>query len=115
MSTKIQWTDDTWNPVSGCTRIAEGCRNCYAERLTATRLRQHPRYKGLAVMQPGGPRWSGEVRTHPEVLREPLRWRKPKKVFVCDMSDLFHESVPFDFVDQVFWSWPCARTSRFRC
>lgn len=102
MSTKIQLTDDTWNPVSGCTRIAEGCRNCYAERLTATRLRQHPRYKGLAVMQPGGPRWSGEVRTHPEVLREPLRWRKPKKVFVCDMSDLFHESVPFDFVDQVF-------------
>jgi protein gp37 len=80
MSTKIQLTDDTWNPVSGCTRIAEGCRNCYAERLTATRLRQHPRYKGLAVMQPGGPRWSGEVRTHPEVLREPLRWRKPKIV-----------------------------------
>ena len=100
--TKIQWTDRTWNPVTGCTRVSEGCRNCYAERLTATRLRHQPKYQGLAVMQPGGPRWTNEVRTHPDELRKPLSWRKPRKVFVCDMSDLFHEAVPFDFIDQVF-------------
>ena len=100
--TKIQWTDRTWNPVTGCTRVSEGCRNCYAERLSATRLRKHPRYANLAVMQPGGPRWTNEVRTHYDVLRHPLSWRKPAKVFVCDMSDLFHETVPFEFIDQVF-------------
>ncbi len=100
--TKIQWTDRTWNPVTGCTRVSEGCRNCYAERLTATRLRQHPKYANLAVMQPSGPRWTNEVRTHYDVLRHPLIWRTPAKVFVCDMSDLFHEAVPFWFIDEVF-------------
>ncbi len=100
--TKIQWTDRTWNPVTGCTRVSEGCRNCYAERLSATRLRKHPRYANLAVMQPSGPRWTNEVRTHPDVLRHPLSWRKPAKVFVCDMSDLFHEDVPEAFIAKVF-------------
>lgn len=100
--THIQWTDATWSPVTGCTRVSEGCRNCYAERMTATRLAHHPRYAGLAVMTPSGARWSGAVRCHEELLTIPLRWRKPRKIFVCDMSDLFHEGVPFEFVARVF-------------
>lgn len=100
--TKIEWTDASWNPVTGCSRVSPGCQHCYAERLTATRLAQQERYRGLAVIQHGEPRWSNEIRVHHEVLTEPLRWRKPRRVFVCSMSDLFHVKVPYPFIDQVF-------------
>ena len=88
----IEWTDATWNPVTGCTKISPGCKNCYAERL-AFRLRAmgNPRYRnGFAVT------------LHPDQLTLPLRWRRPKRIFVNSMSDLFHEDVPDDFIRRVF-------------
>ena len=86
---KIQWTDATWNPVSGCSHVSEGCRNCYAER-------QFPR-----IYQKEG-RVFTDVRCHPERLELPLRWKKPKRIFVNSMSDLFHEDVPDAFIFKVF-------------
>lgn len=100
MSSKIEWTDATWNPVVGCTRVSAGCQNCYAERM-ANRLAQNPatpEYVGLAE----NGRWTGVVKCLPERLGQPLRWRKPKRIFVNSMSDLFHEGVPCWMVDKVF-------------
>ena len=85
--TKIEWTDAVWNPVTGCTKVSEGCEHCYAERI-AKRF-----WKG---------RKFGDVRIHPERLDEPEHWRKPRRVFVCSMSDLFHEKVPFTFIGRAF-------------
>lgn len=100
MSNGIQWT---WSPVTGCSRVSEGCRYCYAERLTATRLRHQPKYTRLAVLNGSGEaRWTGEVRCHEDALHEPLHWRKPRRVFVDSMSDTFHERVPFEFIDRIF-------------
>ena len=88
---KIEWCDKTWNPVTGCTKISPGCQNCYAERM-AHRLQA----MGQKRYQNGF-----KVTCHPDVLVEPLYWRKPSKVFVCSMSDLFHDDVPFDFFEQL--------------
>src|SRR3989442_9901545 len=91
-SSHIEWTNATWNPVTGCTKISPGCKFCYAERL-ASRLKVmgNPRYRnGFAVT------------LHPDQLGLPARWRAPKRIFVNSMSDLFHDRVPFRFVDQVF-------------
>jgi protein gp37 len=85
-SSAIEWTDATWNPVTGCTKISPGCKFCYAERLTE-------RF--------GQQRFS-EIRLHPERLGLPLRWKAPRRIFVNSMSDLFHEKVPIDFINQVF-------------
>src|SRR2546426_4685344 len=82
----IEWTDATWNPVTGCTKISPGCKFCYAERLTERFGRQ---------------RFS-EIRLHPDRLGLPLRWKAPRRIFVNSMSDLFHEKVPTDFINQVF-------------
>jgi protein gp37 len=104
--TTIEWTDASWNPIVGCTEISPGCANCYAARLAATRLKNTPQYKGLSTIDnpPAniGPRWSGEVRFLPERLDEPRHWPKPRKIFVCDMGDLFHEDVSEDFIDRVY-------------
>lgn len=100
--TAIEWTDTTWNPVVGCTAVAPGCAHCYAAKLAATRLRHRPEYARLATYTKGIARWTGQVRLLPERLTEPLSWRKPKRCFVCDMGDLFHEDVPFEFIDKVF-------------
>ena len=88
---KIEWTDETWNPVTGCDKVSPGCDNCYADRM-AHRLQRmrRPKYAdGFAV------------RTHENTLLEPSEWRKPLKVFVNSMSDLFHPKVPYDFIEQV--------------
>jgi protein gp37 len=105
---KIEWTGKTWNPVVGCSPKSPGCLNCYAAR-DALRLAGNPNpkihqiYGGLAKKTADGrPVFSGEVRTVPERLDQPLRWRKPSQVFVNSMSDLFHPTVPFEFIDQVF-------------
>lgn len=82
--------------------MSEGCRNCYAERLTATRFTKSQKYAGLAVLQGGEAHWTNQVRLHEDVLPEPLHWRRPRRIFVCSMSDLFHKDVPFEFVDRVF-------------
>ena len=100
---KIEWTQATWNPITGCTRVSEGCRHCYAERLTATRLAHLDKYKGLARMNgKGEARWTGKLRFHPDVLEQPYRWRKPRLVFVNSMSDMFHEDLSLDIILKVF-------------
>ena len=98
----IEWTDATWNPVTGCTVISPGCSNCYAMRLAGWRLRAHPSRAGLTKPGPGGPVWTGEVRLNEEWLDQPLRWRRPRRVFVCAHGDLFHEAVPAIWIDRVF-------------
>jgi protein gp37 len=101
--TKIQWTDETWNPVTGCDRISPGCDHCYALKM-AGRLK----LMGSAGYQnDGDPRTSGPgfaVTLHPERLGDPLKWRKPRRVFVNSMSDLFHEAIPSAFIGDVFRS-----------
>ena len=91
-TTKIEWTDATWNPVTGCNKISPGCKHCYAERM-AKRLHAvgMPKYRnGFAVA------------VHPDALEIPLRWRKPRSIFVNSMSDLFHDRVSDDFIRRVF-------------
>ncbi len=88
-STKIEWATHTWNPVTGCSRVSPGCDLCYAERLTAGRLKHIPVYVGLTE----GGKWTGEVRCLPERLDDPMHWRAPRRVFVNSMSDLFHPDV----------------------
>ena len=90
-TTKIEWTERTWNPVTGCTKRSNGCKHCYAEAM-ARRLFAMGNYKYR----------NGFKNTiHPEALEEPLKWRKASVVFVCSMGDLFHEDVPFEFIDNV--------------
>ena len=91
-STSIEWTDATWNPVTGCTKITRGCDNCYAERIAE-------RFRGT----PGHHFESGfDLTLRPERLKQPLSWKKPRRIFVNSMSDLFHKDIPTDFIDQVF-------------
>jgi len=92
----------TWNPVRGCSRVSEGCRHCYAERIASRFNREGQAYEGLAVISPAGPRWTNRVRLLPELLNQPLRWRQPRVIFVNSMSDLFHPDVPLQFIKQVF-------------
>lgn len=108
-TTAIQWTDRVWNPVTGCTKVSQGCKHCYAEtvagRFFAT---QYPDVPVGPALPDGGPtawrpRRFTDVQTHEDRLLEPMRWwRKPGRVFVNSMSDLFHEAVPFEFIDRVF-------------
>lgn len=103
-NSKIQWTDKTWNCVIGCTRVSAGCEHCYAEQF-ANRLEMmgRPEYAGLTRKHADGSvNWTGVVKTLPDRLEEPLRWKKPAKVFVNSMSDLFHEAVPDEFIAEVF-------------
>lgn len=112
MASNIEWTDETWNPVVGCTKISPGCAHCYAETMAN-------RIKGMALTDiaegrdPGKKRhyieaiddkgrWTGKLVPAPESLADPLTWRKPRQVFVNSMSDLFHESVPFEYIAAVF-------------
>lgn len=90
--TKIEWTEATWNPMSGCTKISAGCANCYAETM-ANRLK---------AMGTKGYENGFAVTLHPEKLGEPLKRKKPTMYFVCSMGDLFHEDVPFYFIDEMF-------------
>ena len=101
-SSKIEWTESTWNPVRGCTRMSEGCRFCYAERIAARFSGKGMAYEGIAENTTAGPRWTKEVRPIPELLNEPLKWRKPRRIFVNSMSDLFHEKVELAYIQEVF-------------
>jgi len=100
--TKIEWTDATWNPITGCSVVSPGCTNCYAMKLAGTRLKNHPSRKGLTKDTKAGPVWTGEVRFNAEWLDQPLRWTKPRMIFVCAHGDLFAEGVPDEWIDQVF-------------
>ncbi|SOC46254.1 protein gp37 [Rhizobium subbaraonis] len=101
-NTKIEWTDATWNPITGCSIVSPGCTNCYAMKLAGTRLRHHPSRAGLTKDSKAGPVWTGEVRFNREWLDQPLRWRRPRMIFVCAHGDLFAEGVPDEWIDQVF-------------
>ena len=101
-TTHIEWTDATWNPITGCSVVSPGCTNCYAMKLAGTRLRHHPSRQGLTQMTKAGPVWTGDVRFNREWLDQPLRWKRPRRIFVCAHGDLFHEAVPDDVIDQVF-------------
>lgn len=98
----IEWTDATWNPITGCTMVSVGCTNCYAMGLAATRLRNHPSRKGLTRESGGRAVWTGEVRLNEDWLDQPLRWRRQRRIFVCAHGDLFHEAVPDEWIDRVF-------------
>jgi protein gp37 len=91
-NSKIEWTQATWNPITGCTKISEGCKHCYAERMSK-------RLKSMGLKK-----YRGEfsLTLHDDALDIPLHWRNPKYVFVNSMSDLFHEEVPIDFIQKVF-------------
>lgn len=89
----IEWTEATWNPVTGCTKVSQGCKNCYAETMWKRLSAPNMPYAGLAFTN---------VQCHPDRLDKPLRWKKPRRIFVNSMSDLFHEDVPDEFIDQVF-------------
>lgn len=100
--TKIEWTDATWNPVTGCSVVSPGCTNCYAMKLAGTRLQHHPSRAGLTRDTKAGPVWNGTVRFNEEWLTQPLAWKRPRMVFVCAHGDLFHEDVPDAWIDRVF-------------
>lgn len=100
--TKIEWTDATWNPITGCSVVSPGCTNCYAMKLAGTRLKNHPTREGLTNDSKAGPVWNGQVRFNESMLLDPLRWRRPRMIFVCAHGDLFAENVPDDWIDQVF-------------
>lgn len=100
--TEIEWTDATWNLITGCSIVSPGCTNCYAMRLAGTRLAHTPSRAGLTTPSKAGPVWNGEVRFNEGMLLDPLKWRKPRMIFVCAHGDLFHESVPDAWIDRVF-------------
>ncbi len=93
MGSSIEWTDETWNPVTGCTRVSPGCDNCYMFAL-------YPRLRAMGV--PGYEESPDTVRMLPERLNVPLTWKTPRRVFVNSMSDLFHPTVTFEFISRVF-------------
>jgi len=107
MSTKIEWTEETWNPTNGCSMAKGselgGCLNCYAARNQLRRPNKtSANGKPFAIMTDNGPRWTGKVELVESKLLEPLHWRKPRTVFVNSMSDLFHENMPDSDIDRVF-------------
>ncbi|NIT57490.1 MAG: DUF5131 family protein, partial [Aliifodinibius sp.] len=91
-NSKIEWTETTWNPVTGCTKVSQGCKFCYADRLA----------KRLQAM--GNPRYENgfELTLHEDLISLPLRWKQPRVIFVNSMSDLFQDGVPFRFIEKVF-------------
>lgn len=101
--TSIEWTDVSWNPTRGCSRISPGCLHCYAERVAVRFSGEGLAYEGLARRDSHGEaQWTGKLRFVPEALPDPLRWREPQRIFVNSMSDLFHEDVSDDEIAAVF-------------
>lgn len=112
----IEWTDATWNPVVGCSIVSPGCTNCYAMRMAARLQRMGmPHYASLTQPSKAGPVWTGEVALAPaHILQAPLGWKKPKRIFVNSMGDLFHESIPDEWIDKVFAVMACAGNHTFQ-
>lgn len=101
--TSIEWTDVTWNPIAGCTIATSGCTNCYAMRMAA-RLEAMGvgKYAGLTRKSGGRAKWTGKITLDRDSLAVPLTWKKPRRVFVNSMSDLFHPDVPVEFIADVW-------------
>lgn len=104
LKTNIEWTEATWNPTTGCTKVSDGCKNCYAEKMS----------KRLQAM--GQPRYINgfKVTLHYDLLDKPLKWKKPRKIFVNSMSDLFHKDVPDEFIFEVFKTMNLAKQHCFQ-
>lgn len=100
--TQIEWTDATANVVNGCSVVSPGCTNCYAMRLAGTRMRSHPTREGLTIDTKAGPVWTGEVRFNEKALQQVLNWTKERMIFWNAHGDLFHDSVPDDWIDRCF-------------
>jgi protein gp37 len=113
-NTKIEWTDATWNPITGCSVVSAGCKHCYAMKLAGTRMRTHPSREGLTIDTPAGPVWNGKVRFNEQWIDQPIRWRASRLIFVCAHGDLFHESVPDEWIDHVFAVMAWAPQHRFQ-
>lgn len=106
--TGIQWTEASWNPVRGCSVVSPGCVNCYAMKQAHRFSGTGKPYDGLTKMTSAGPQWTGEVRIIHEMLPQPIRWQRRRRIFVNSMSDLFHESLSDDDIDDVFGvMWAC--------
>jgi protein gp37 len=103
-NSSIEWTEATWNPVTGCTKVSEGCRNCYAARMA----------KRLHAMGAANYRNGFKLTMHEEALRLPLEWKKPRRIFVNSMSDLFHRDVPLSFIKRVFGVMGEAKQHQFQ-
>lgn len=101
-TTGIEWTDSTWNPIIGCSRVSEGCRNCYAELMAARFSKNGQWGHGIAEMHHGKPTWTGTVQFVEEHLLDPLKWKRPRRIFVNSTSDLFHENVTDLMRDRIF-------------
>lgn len=116
---KIEWTEETWNPTTGCRMVSPGCTRCYAIK-EAHRMASNPipriatAYAGTTTRQKAGINWTGQVNCLEDRLEAPLYWRKPRRVFVNSMSDLFNELVPLDFIRRVFDVMGRARQHTFQ-
>ncbi len=112
--TGISYADKSWDILAGCNPVSGGCENCWAARLAGGRLQHHPDYAGLTrKTEDGRLQWTGEVRLLPHRLEEPLHWRAPQVVFVASRGDLFHETVPDEYIDRVFRVMLLARQHTF--
>ncbi|WP_025918319.1 DUF5131 family protein [Herminiimonas sp. CN] len=100
--TGIEWTDATWNPVRGCSLVSDGCKNCYAMGVAGRFGGPGQPYDGLTTKTTQGAKWTGKIMLVPGMLDQPIRWTKPRRIFVNSMSDLFHPDVPFEFIAAVF-------------
>lgn len=101
-NTKIEWTDATWNPITGCSVVSAGCKHCYAMKLAGTRMRNTPSRSGLTVDTKAGPVWNGKTRINHEWLAQPIGWKRPRRIFVCAHGDLFHESISDTTIAGIF-------------
>lgn len=101
--TKIEWAEKVWNPLTGCQMVSKACTHCYALRISARleMMGKEP-YQGVTERRHGNPRWTGKINLLPDKLFQPLHWKKPARIFVNSMSDLFHKNVPQAFSNQVF-------------
>jgi protein gp37 len=116
IGTGIEWTETTWNPIAGCSLVSPGCKNCYAMKM-AHRLEAmgQQKYAGLTRKVNGHAIWTGKITLDENALLQPLSWKKPRRVFVNSMSDLFHPGVPFEFVDRVFAVMAVASQHVYQC
>ena len=104
-NTGIEWTDATWNPIVGCSIVSPGCTNCYAMKMAARieKIQPQSHYAGTTKSVNGRSVWTGKMALAPDhILTAPLRWKKPRRIFVNSMGDLFHEAIPDEWIDKVF-------------
>jgi len=113
--TGIEWTDATWNVLYGCSRVSPGCENCYAETFTHRFSGQKGhRMEGLTVLKKTGPSWTGKISTAPDRLSQPLRWQRPRMIFVNSLSDVFHKDVLFPYIAAIFGVMGLAHNHTFQ-